>query len=112
MPATHGVIFSNPVGIGMSYLKMYFGVTRNTGDLLRALAAYRKVDEFSTNPDMFQCRATIHQYREHFEEAMLDYRKAADLDPDMQAPSLSQIANIERFVENFSTKIEQKVHIC
>ena len=95
-----GVDHVDVVGIGISYLKLFFNHTRNTKHLLQSLAAYDRADGSSNNPDLYQNRAIIHQYREHYEASIKDYRKASELDVELKPFCDACIQNIQKFVHH------------
>ncbi|KAJ3345884.1 hypothetical protein HDU91_007196 [Kappamyces sp. JEL0680] len=94
------------VGLGLSYMAVYFHLSRNTRDLKMALAAFNKTDPSSTNPDLFQSRASIHQYFENYDQAIADFERASALDPALDCRSL--IESIQAFVRDLSCAIETK----
>ncbi|KAI8911528.1 hypothetical protein EDD86DRAFT_245809 [Gorgonomyces haynaldii] len=85
-------------GLGMAYLKLFFNITRDTRDLLLSLAAYNRVAKTSSNPDLFQNRAVIHQYREEYQQAIDDFSRAAELDPLLAPECLTQIKRTREFI--------------
>jgi tetratricopeptide (TPR) repeat protein len=71
-------------GLGTSYMKLFFDLTRDTGHLEQSLKAYNHAETCLTNidkPDLHLNRAIIHHYLEAFPEAFKDYEKGALLDP-------------------------------
>jgi tetratricopeptide (TPR) repeat protein len=98
------------VGIGVSYLKLYFHVSRDTGDLMKSLAAYNK-PEGCLNPDLYFNRATIHQYREHYHLAILDYQRASELDAHLAPTCEYNVRSLQQFVNNLEQMLCQVVRL-
>ena len=56
-------------------------------ELNSALKAYAQTERLlkEPNPDLFYNRATIFEYLERYNEAVRDYLKANQIDPNLQA---------------------------
>ncbi|KAJ3314304.1 hypothetical protein HDV04_000686 [Boothiomyces sp. JEL0838] len=97
------------VGIGASYMAIYFKLTRNPSDLKKALAAFDQADINSSNdPDLYYSRAIIHQYLEEYEKSIKDYSLAASLDTDLAQTCYSAIEATKMFVSAFKKELEAK----
>ncbi|KAJ3327428.1 Tetratricopeptide repeat protein 5 [Blyttiomyces sp. JEL0837] len=71
-------------GLGSTYLNMFFSISFDVKDLMKALAAYNQAQtcpQTSNDPDLYRNRAIIYRYLEYHQQAILDFHKAAELDP-------------------------------
>ena len=48
----------------------------------------------STNPDLYQSRAIIHQYFENYDKAVCDLKKASELDYRLECTDIIESINI------------------
>ena len=99
------------VGLGTSYIKLFFDVSRDTKDLQRALAAYNKAESGSHDPDLYRNRAIIYQYLESYEKAVADYKRAGELDPGFTESCSESIQRIENFSKLMQATIAKRVCI-
>ena len=78
------------------------------GELTLALKAYSQTERLQkdANPDLYYNRATIFEYLERYNEAVRDYRKAHQIDPNLQADKKAE--KIIDFVINATTLIQSK----
>ena len=65
--------------LGNAYVAMFFTVEANPALMDKALAAYGRAEANGerSNPDLFYGRAQVHRYKEHYQRAADDYRRAA-----------------------------------
>ncbi|KAI9329758.1 hypothetical protein BDR26DRAFT_720927 [Obelidium mucronatum] len=71
-------------GLGCVYLKQFFGLTFDPKDLHKSLVAYNNAandPNMQNDADLFGNRASVHQYTEYYQLALLDFDKCAKLDP-------------------------------
>ncbi|KAJ3228455.1 Tetratricopeptide repeat protein 5 [Clydaea vesicula] len=71
-------------GLGSSYLKKFFDLTRNSKDLMQALTAYNKA---------------IHHYLENYESCFKDLEHSLELDPGGNSRYL--LNSISNYLQNF-----------
>lgn len=120
--------------LGAAYLVLYIANSKNADDLIRAHKAYAKAAQFegnvtvssngsntasstgssSTNivkrdPDMHYNRASVLQYLEDFDEAILAYQTAVSIDPGLQ--SNEAIDSIHRYLLRIHDLISKHAHI-
>ncbi|KAJ3273843.1 hypothetical protein HDV01_003821 [Terramyces sp. JEL0728] len=97
------------VGVGASYMAIYFKLTRNPSDLKKALAAFDQADNNNSNdPDLYYSRAIIFQYLEEYEKAIRDYHVAASLDTDLASACHKSADATKQFVARFISQIHSK----
>jgi tetratricopeptide (TPR) repeat protein len=96
------------VGLGSTYMALYFKLTHNINDLYRALEAYDKAIG-STNPDLYYSRAIIHQYLENVEDAIVDLKKAAVLDKSLETRCKHAIVNMKKYLRELVKGLDSKV---
>jgi tetratricopeptide (TPR) repeat protein len=73
--------------LGNAHLTNFFVNNENVEELTKALKAYTQTERLQKelNPDLYYNRATILEYLERYNEAVRDYYKAHQIDPNLQA---------------------------
>ncbi len=86
----------------------FFVNNDSVGELTLALKAYSQTERLQKepNPDLFYNRATIFEYLERYNEAVRDYGKAHQIDPNLQADKKAE--KIVDFVIHAATLIATK----
>jgi tetratricopeptide (TPR) repeat protein len=94
--------------LGNTHLTNFFVVHAAPDELTHALKAYAQTERLQKepNPDLYYNRATIYEYLERYNEAVRDYLKAHQIDPNLQADQRAQ--RIINFVVQAYTLINQK----
>jgi tetratricopeptide (TPR) repeat protein len=71
--------------LGNAHLTNFFVNNDNVGELKNALKAYTQTERLQKepNPDLYYNRATIFEYLERYNEAVRDYTKAHQVDPNL-----------------------------
>lgn len=111
-----GRVLLNTVGLGSSYMALYFKCTLNMDDLKRALSAYNQAvpktnKGESQNPDLYYSRALIQQYLENCNESIKDFQIASKLDPRMAPRSLKSILMIKKYQKGVLKQLNQKLNL-
>ena len=92
--------FSDPeawLGLGNAYVTVYFQATRVAADLDRALQAYARAEANGPEiPDVYYGRAQVLRFREDYQGAMTNFRRAAELDPSL--PGAQEADDIESWL--------------
>mmetsp|Transcript_101608 Transcript_101608/g.291235 ORF Transcript_101608/g.291235 Transcript_101608/m.291235 type:complete len:469 (+) Transcript_101608:86-1492(+) len=92
--------FSDPeawLGLGNAYVTVYFQATRVAADLDRALQAYARAEANGPEiPDVYYGRAQVLRFREDYQGAMANFRRAAELDPSL--PGAQEADDIESWL--------------
>lgn len=73
--------------LGNAHLTNFFNNNESTEQLELALKAYSQTEKWMkvANPDLFYNRGTVLEYLERYNEAMINYSAAANIDPNMDA---------------------------
>jgi tetratricopeptide (TPR) repeat protein len=96
------------VGLGSTFMALYFKLTHDIKDLHRALEAYDNAIG-STNPDLYYSRAIIHQYLENIDESISDLKKTSELDRNLEFRCKHTILNMKKYVREVGRGLESKV---
>lgn len=91
--------------LGNAHLTNFFVNNENMSELTVALKAYTQTERLQQepNPDLFYNRATILEYLERYNEAVRDYSKAHQIDPNLQADKKAE--KIVEFVVHTSNLV-------
>lgn len=94
--------------LGNAHLTNFFVNDENITELTTALKAYAQTERLQKepNPDLYYNRATILEYLERYNEAVRDYSKAHQIDPNLQADKKAE--KIVDFVIHAATLIATK----
>jgi tetratricopeptide (TPR) repeat protein len=98
------------VGLGSTYMSLYFKLTHNIADLQRALESYDKATG-STNPDMYYSRGIIHQYLENVEQSIEDMKRACELDTNLDNRCKHIIVNTKKYIRELVKCLKGKVMV-
>mmetsp|Transcript_10101 Transcript_10101/g.10048 ORF Transcript_10101/g.10048 Transcript_10101/m.10048 type:complete len:287 (+) Transcript_10101:290-1150(+) len=88
-----------------AHLTNFFINRPSSEELNRALKAYGQAENFmeTPNPDLYYNRGEAYRYLERYQEAITDFQKAHELDPNLN--SQAQISQIIERVQLISQKI-------
>ena len=102
------------LGLGNAYVTVYFQATRVASDLDRALQAYARAEANGPEiPDVYYGRAQVLRFREDYQGAMTNFRRAAELDPSL--PGAQEADDIQSWLVRVADlvtrqgRIKQKV---
>ena len=63
----------------------------------------------SSDPDLYRNRAIIHQYLELYQQAIQDYKRAIELDPNFTETCLDAVTRIMQFSRLMNSTIQKRV---
>eukprot|EP00286_Rhodomonas_abbreviata_P021267 CAMPEP_0181309596 /NCGR_PEP_ID=MMETSP1101-20121128/12097_1 /TAXON_ID=46948 /ORGANISM="Rhodomonas abbreviata, Strain Caron Lab Isolate" /LENGTH=410 /DNA_ID=CAMNT_0023416089 /DNA_START=169 /DNA_END=1397 /DNA_ORIENTATION=+ len=97
--------------LGNAYMSFFFASSLDREDLFRALKAYHRSDACvdSQDPDLYYNKATVYRYLEDYQSAILEFNRAAELDPNLQAAEA--IKEVESLVGEMTWMIEQHCNL-
>ncbi|KAI9136551.1 hypothetical protein BKA69DRAFT_1178831 [Paraphysoderma sedebokerense] len=98
--------------LGTSYLKLFFSVTQDQKDLMRALNAYGLAEscDMINNPDLYYNRAVTHQYLQNYAASIADYLRASYLDP-ITLNSAECLHNLLSYIAKTQSLIQKKANL-
>lgn len=94
------------VGLGTTYLKLFFDFSHDSKDLAKSLVAYNKASSNSSNPDIYRNRGLIQYYMEEYDLAIRDF-KIALKDSKYQPVCERDIDDIYKYVKTISDSLGQ-----
>jgi tetratricopeptide (TPR) repeat protein len=95
--------------LGNAYVAVFFsGPEADTSLMDKALAAYGRseMNGGGRNPDLYFGRAQVHRYKEQYQRAADDYRRAATIDPSL--PAAAALQEMDHFLNRVADLVAHR----